>query len=376
MIWHRNINFEGKRSFLFRVVLAILWMGLNASAIVSSIADTIPQLVAKTKPATVQIMALDENWTPIKSGTGFFISPDGLVVTNYHVIQGAAHLAARTNEGATFEFQRVVAQPQGIDIAILKFSADGASFLKLGKSTDAVEGQQVIVIGSPEGLQGTVSEGIISAFRENRSMIQITAPISHGSSGSPVIDQNGQVIGVATLVAREGQNLGFAIAVEEVERAWHPPQGEQNIPPGFANSQPPFRLEIPSEPPQVDPTIGVLAFVKTFWNHSVSNDPGDWASDFAEQSAYCYSNSGIADREFIRYDRAKLVDRYPVRHYNYSGPNIQINGSNTSARVTYSFTYSYAGRRSAAGSCWVSLTLGYISGRWLISDYDEKVHRQ
>jgi serine protease Do len=107
-------------------------------------------------------MALDENWSPIKSGTGFFISPDGLVVTNYHVIQGAAHLAARTNEGAVFEFQRVVAQPQGVDLAILKFSADGASFLKLGKSTDAVEGQRVLVIGSPEGLQGTVSDGIIA----------------------------------------------------------------------------------------------------------------------------------------------------------------------------------------------------------------------
>jgi serine protease Do len=90
-------------------------------------------------------------------------------------------------------------------------AARGVPFLKLGNSTNAVEGQQVIVIGSPEGLQGTVTEGIISAFRENRSMIQITAPISHGSSGSPVNDENGQVIGVATLVAKEGQNLGFAI---------------------------------------------------------------------------------------------------------------------------------------------------------------------
>ena len=230
------MNFGVNRNFLLRVVFAVFWMGLNAS--VSCIADTIPQLVTKTKPATVQILAFDENWSPIKSGTGFFISPDGLIVTNYHVIQGAAHLAARTNEGATFAFQRIVAQPQGVDLAILKFFAEGVSFLKLGKSTDAVEGQQVIVIGSPEGLQGTVTEGIISAFRENRSMIQITAPISHGSSGSPVLDESGSVIGVATLIQAEGQNLNFAIAVEEVSLALESPTPQVSPPTATPPTEP------------------------------------------------------------------------------------------------------------------------------------------
>ena len=75
------------------------------------------------------------------------------------------------------------------------------------------------MIGSPTGLMGTVSDGVISAFRENRSLIQITAPISHGSSGSPVIDENGQVIGIATVVSAEGQNLNFAIPVETVSAA-------------------------------------------------------------------------------------------------------------------------------------------------------------
>ena len=110
---------------------------------------------------------------------------DGLVVTNYHVIQGASHLTARTNEGAVFQFQRVLAHPQDVALAILKFAADGAAYLKLGQSTDAVEKQRALVIGSHEGLEETVSEGSISAFRPNRSMIQITAPISPESSGSP-----------------------------------------------------------------------------------------------------------------------------------------------------------------------------------------------
>jgi serine protease Do len=75
------------------------------------------------------------------------------------------------------------------------------------------------VIGNPEGFEGTVSDGIISAFRENRSMIQITAPVSHGSSGSPVLDESGQVLGIATIVFREGQNLNFAISGEAIRVA-------------------------------------------------------------------------------------------------------------------------------------------------------------
>jgi S1-C subfamily serine protease len=106
-----------------------------------------------------------------------------------------------------------------VDIAILKFHATDVPFLKLGQSTTAVEGQKVIVIGNPTGLMGTVSAGLISAFRQNPSVIQITAPISHGSSGSPVMDENGQVIGVATLQSEEGQNLNFAIPVEQVSAA-------------------------------------------------------------------------------------------------------------------------------------------------------------
>ena len=79
-----------------------------------------------------EVMAFDENWSPVKTGTGFFISPDGLSVTNFHVIQGASHLSGRTNEGAVFKFERVVAHPSGVDLAILKFAAEGVACLKLG----------------------------------------------------------------------------------------------------------------------------------------------------------------------------------------------------------------------------------------------------
>ena len=210
-----------------------LWIRVTACLLLGQLptrADTIPEIVAKAKPAVVEIVTIDQKGSPNRLGTGFFISPDGQVVTNQHVVESAASIAAINNNGAMFQFERVVAQPAGVDLAILKFRATDVPFLTLGKSTTAVEGQKVIVIGNPTGLTGTVSDGIISAFRENRSLIQITAPISPGSSGSPVMDENGEVIGVATLQSVDGQNLNFAIAVEKVSAALAKPESEQIAP--------------------------------------------------------------------------------------------------------------------------------------------------
>jgi tetratricopeptide (TPR) repeat protein len=209
-------------------------------------ASSIPEIVAKTKPAIVEIIAMDEKGEPTTLGTGFFVSSDGLVVTNFHVIKDATSLSAVNNNGAIFLFERVVAQPAGADLAILQFRASDVPFLRLGKSTTAVEGQKVIVIGNPTGLTGTVSDGIISAFREKRSLIQITAPISPGSSGSPVMDEDGQVIGVATLQSVEGQNLNFAIAVEQISEALGSLTAK--------TSPTPYELSHVPEPPKAYPT--------------------------------------------------------------------------------------------------------------------------
>jgi tetratricopeptide (TPR) repeat protein len=203
-------------------------------------ATPIPEIVAKAKPAVVQVIASDGNWSPIRTGTGFFVSADGELLTNFHVIQGATHISARTNKGSIFVFEKVIAQSADSDVALLKFQATDVDFLKLGNSTDAAEGETVLVIGNPEGLQGTVSNGIISAFRENRSYIQITAPISPGSSGSPVLDETGEVIGMATLVSKEGQNLNFAISAEIITSVIHA---------GLAQTSPAAKPGFPSPTP-------------------------------------------------------------------------------------------------------------------------------
>jgi serine protease Do len=194
--------------------LASLVLGLAVCSSVVAGPITVAKIVAKGKQAVVQIVAMDKNGK-IKMGTGFFVTADGLLLTNNHVIAGATYLSARTASGATFRLESVLAQSGKPDLAILKFAATDVAYLDLGSSADAVEGQRVLVIGNPEDLQGTVSEGIISAFRSDREYIQITAPMSPGSSGSPVLDEeSGQVIGMATLVYREGQNLNFAISAD------------------------------------------------------------------------------------------------------------------------------------------------------------------
>lgn len=202
-----------------RVNFADFVLAITFALLMPAAADSIPEIVKRVRPAIVEIVAMDENGTPTKLGTGFFVSSDGLVVTNFHVVSGAGSLAAINNNGATFRFEKVAARPQGVDLAILKFGATDVPFLTLGQSTNKVEGEKVIVIGNPSGLTGTVSDGIISAFRKDPDYIQITAPVSPGSSGSPVMDESGKVIGVATWQKTEGQNLNFAIPVETVVQA-------------------------------------------------------------------------------------------------------------------------------------------------------------
>src|SRR5215469_16728140 len=182
-------------------------------------ADTIPEIVAKSKQAVVEILTYDQQNRLLKTGTGFFISSDGALLTNYHVISGGSSIVAKTPTGAVYFLKNIVTESEADDIAKLQFLATDFPYLTLGSSSSAVEGQRVLVIGNPEGLEGTVSDGIISAFRSGRSMIQITAPVSPGSSGSPVLDESGSVIGIATLVFKEGQNLNFCDCGGEIVRS-------------------------------------------------------------------------------------------------------------------------------------------------------------
>jgi S1-C subfamily serine protease len=123
--------------FLRRTLILVLLVFLTTPLR----ADSIPEIVAKAKPAVVEIVTRDATGAPKALGTGFFISPDGLVVTNQHVIERADSITAVGDNKTIFNFERVVAQPAGVDLVVLKFHASDVPFLKLGQSTTAVEGQ-------------------------------------------------------------------------------------------------------------------------------------------------------------------------------------------------------------------------------------------
>jgi serine protease Do len=197
-----------------------LVLGVALSPLLNADVITIPEMVAKAKPAVVQIVAVDANQNPIQTGTGFFISSDGLLLTNDHVIQKAADLFARTDTGAIFIFRSVVFRSVDLDVALLKFAARGISHVELGSSVGAFEGQRVVVIGSPQVREPTVSYGIISTSRNNRSSIEITTPVSPGFSGSPVLDESGLVVGIVTSIGEGGQNLYFATPIEKFKLAF------------------------------------------------------------------------------------------------------------------------------------------------------------
>ena len=168
--------------------------------------------------------------TFIGSGSGFVMFDEGLFITNQHVIEGTSYLLIMDDDGRQYLLDQVLVSDQEHDIAILYFP-QGKDYRSLPYDTafdQLVRGQPVLTIGSPKGLPGTVADGIISAFPkfqgEDTRYIQITAPISHGSSGGCLLNENLQVIGVTSSGVDEGQNLGFAIPVfivEQLYRQWN-----------------------------------------------------------------------------------------------------------------------------------------------------------
>ena len=193
---------------------------LVVTAVIGALAqESLPELVKRIKPSAVAIETFDRAGKKVARGSGFFIAPDR-VVTNRHVIEGAYRAEIHTTRGNTYKAKGVLAVDGEADIALMQVETppNEAAPLKVVR-TSPQEGESVVVIGNPFGLEGSVSNGIVSAVRDIPNfgrIIQITAPISPGSSGSPVVNMQGEVIGVATLQVTEGQSLNFAVPSERI----------------------------------------------------------------------------------------------------------------------------------------------------------------
>jgi S1-C subfamily serine protease len=174
------------------------------------------QIFDRFNPSVVLIIGLEQAQESTVLGTGFLVSSTGVFITNRHVIEGVFPAQVKLSNGDVYDNPAVVATDARKDIAILKIKGFNLPTVTLGDSDSVTIGSQVTVIGNPKGLEGSITDGLVSGKRdtgEGYNVLQISAAISPGSSGSPVFNEFGEVIGIATATLVDGQSINFAIPI-------------------------------------------------------------------------------------------------------------------------------------------------------------------
>jgi S1-C subfamily serine protease len=239
----------------------------EASATLPSVAD----IAAKIMPSVVTIVATDAQGREFTSGSGFIVARER-VVTNWHVIRGADRVTVVTSNDRAVAATEYAADGAH-DLAVLVVPGLVGAPVSIGDSKSVRVGNAVVAMGSPRGLSGTVSQGIVSALRDVRGVpvIQTTAPISPGSSGGPLLDDGGRVIGVTSFQIEEGQNINFAHRADFIrpllrqDALWLPleqgvvqakPEAPVAAPPG---TRPPTGSRVVPPSPSRDTLLSLLA---------------------------------------------------------------------------------------------------------------------
>jgi serine protease Do len=213
------------------------------TTVVTQQAGDISSLVQRAEKAVVKITSRVTQpatfFSPAQTGeavgTGFVVSSNGLILTNYHVVEEARSITVTLGDGRQ-HVARVVASDPSADLAVLRIDATGLSTLALGDSSEARAGDSVVAIGYALGLEGspTVTTGIVSStgrtiqvqddggtagpvVRTYRNVLQISAAINAGNSGGPLLNLQGRVIGINTAGAQGADNIGFAIPIDQAK---------------------------------------------------------------------------------------------------------------------------------------------------------------
>ena len=270
-------------------------------------------------------------------GSGFFIEQD-VIATNYHVIENAYNVNVGFNNSSSKYNVSILAIDAYNDLALLKVNGTSQKPLTIsGKQT--VPGEKIFVIGTPKGLQATISDGIVSGLRndQGRELIQITAPISPGSSGGPVFNKDGEVIGVCVMQFKEGQNLNFAIPYKYLN----------TLKTKKKETAKPYTTSPPA-PKVTGPAVkGSGSYVVAKTSDNLSSLSLDYITRNGNETAFCFTytnNSGNNSMMTIWMDNYKLYDRntqqyYSASHINLPGadaPKAVFDGE--SVRFTVTFT--------------------------------------
>jgi S1-C subfamily serine protease len=178
---------------------------------------TLEELASHATPAVVLIDVKTASGS--RQGSGFIVDPSGRIVTNHHVIRDARSARVKLASGDVYDQVQILADDPRRDIAILQIAGFDLPSLAMGNSDSLRVGSPVVLIGSPLGLENTVSTGIVSGRRqeaEGYQLIQVSAPASSGSSGGPLLTGSGDVMGIAVSQMEAGQNLNFAVPINYV----------------------------------------------------------------------------------------------------------------------------------------------------------------
>ena len=211
---------------MIRMVTSVLLFMLIIMAAKNAFGQNYGEAIyANNRHAVVTIVTFDASGNPKSLGTGFITSPNGKIVTNYHIIEKANHLMIKLLTGAMFPVEGYLALSSKKDFAVLKVNGKELPTVKLGSLESVKVGQRVFALGSPLGMEQTFTDGMVSSIRDGseinesqiQKVIQHTAPISPGNSGSPLFNSQGHVIGINTLILTGGQNLNFAIPIDYVK---------------------------------------------------------------------------------------------------------------------------------------------------------------
>ena len=219
-------------SKLFFLVVLVCVFSINTLAQPS---EKLPELLKLIQPSVVTIKTFDSQGRLLKEASGFFVSYRH-IITNKHVIDGFYSAEVTTLDGYRCPVTEYLESPnENMDLVKLTVELPENETVDTkicpGTVVNSLPsvGQKVIVIGNPQGLGQTVSDGIVSGIRNIENVgtfIQLTAPISQGSSGSPVFNMDGDIIGIATFYIKDGQNLNFAIPATEVVKLFNEEDGE------------------------------------------------------------------------------------------------------------------------------------------------------
>lgn len=190
---------------------------------------SIADLFQKTSPAVVKILVDGESRKGIATGSGFVVAwptPDSCeVVTNHHVIRPGVTATVEFHDGTVADVGKILAENPSADLALLQVKLRDDTklsshfILDVKNAAKPPIGTKLIAIGSPKGMTNTLSEGLISGYRtqdENKDWVQITNPISHGSSGGPLLTEDGRLVGITTASLKDAQNLNFAVPARDV----------------------------------------------------------------------------------------------------------------------------------------------------------------